>query len=78
MNSIHGGLIEPHFAVPAAACEPAAAREASPRLIAHLSDLTIARRALAAFALRACRKVVPHAAGGSERKGRPPCGRKRT
>lgn len=52
-----GRLIEPllvrSLAVPAAACEPAAAREAAPWLGRHaLLDPTIVSHALAAFALR--------------------------
>lgn len=77
MNSIHLGLIEPRFAVPAAACELAAAREASPRLIVQLSNPTIARRALAAFALRARPKLARKSAGRKEMKGRPQCGRRK-
>ena len=71
-----GRLIEPPFAVPAAACERVVAREATPGLANPLQDSPIANPALAAFALRAGREGVREERGKEINKGRSPCDRK--
>lgn len=67
MSSSPGRLIEPPsfglWPFRPAACERQAAREASPQSIGPLHDPTIARRALAAFALRGGRKRARETTG---------------